>query len=73
MGLEKSLRCASCEVPESVDSYLKSEDATDYLDVIQAGMGPLEWNSLYLSGLQHVHERLASKTIASRQFKTQLP
>lgn len=25
-----------CEVPESVDSYLKSEDATDYLEVIQA-------------------------------------
>lgn len=24
------------EVPESVDSYLKSEDATDYLEVIQA-------------------------------------
>ena len=24
------------QVPESVDSYLKSEDATDYLEVIQA-------------------------------------
>lgn len=27
------------EVPEAVDSYLKSEDATDYLEVIQAWHG----------------------------------
>ena len=26
----------AAEVPEAVDSYLKAEDATDYLEVIQA-------------------------------------
>ena len=44
MGLKRLIEPRkSCEVPESVDSYLKSEDATDYLDVIQAGIGPLEF------------------------------
>ena len=41
LGLTVDLcRCAAMDavlqVPESVDSYLKSEDATDYLEVIQA-------------------------------------